>query len=61
MRSDNPMNEGALVPSEDNSCSEITIFMNIENIYIDQGSHFTILPPDEELPDPDLFQVGADL
>lgn len=52
-------NGGALVTPEDRSCSEITISINIENIYIDQGSHFKVMPPAEELPDPDLFQVDA--
>ena len=56
-----PNNDGALVTPEAADGQETTIFINIENIYIVEGSHFTMTPPAEELLDPDLFEVGAGL
>ena len=53
-----PENEGALGTPEADDCQETTILINIENIYIDQGSHFTVMPPDQELSTPDLFEVS---
>ena len=63
MRPENmyPENGGALATPEAGDCQETTIFINIENIYIDQGSHFMMTPPTEELPDPDVFEVGTGL
>lgn len=56
-----PNNDGALATPKADTVEKTTIFINIENIYIDQGSHFEMMPPAEELPDPDLFEVGAGL